>query len=1058
MYQYKAFISYRHKPLDIKVATRLHQLIEHYVIPASLRKNGEKTVGRVFRDQDELPIAGSLTDNIEQALDASEFLIVICTPDTPQSQWVLREIDYFLQHHDRDHLLAVLVDGTPEESFPDKLVAIRDEEGNVIKEVEPLAANIISDTDQQRMKLLNREKLRILASLIGCRYDDLYQREQRYKTRRMITAGAALLAVMAVFIGVLLNRNAEIKKNYEDALRNQSQYFASESIQLREDGDRLSAIALAIEALPSEKKDRPLVSKAELALSMAIGAYASDSDLSSLVALHQLSHGTDVSDFMLTEDRKTVYTLTVDNIVTAWDAETTIRKWAVDLPTDDYNCAMAGITPDNEIILTYDSTVAVLSEADGSFRWTFDFTTVFSGYLTSVYKVFVIPGSNQLLAHTLAEICLLDIHTGTVIKALKCPDIAEDIKSIYMNKHSDLSEGGKLLASYYSASKGTADVTGVFVLNLESGEYENLFDDFPFEKIYVYDMKFEGNRLFVLYENSTSTLGSFIYSNMIHMEKSELYLRCYDTEKGRLLWESAHAYSFPSYIIETTYSTDMSEKPVLMMSYSNHLDFVDADKGTLLGQAELPNPIVSTYINDEGRAFAFCMDGQEAQYTLSKPDEWSAMNAFDDTVIKVDFRRGDIWVLADGSAVTHWGDEEGDPSLQEFNTVWAEGAEEYYSVDSVKVNDDWIIAFSQYYGIMIGDGRKSGTMRQLLLPSWNDDNEYKIKSTYYYTLEDFPDEEAALTWKCSNNRGVAYVYAPTLQYELFTWDQSERALVTCFHSASGNEWYGICQSSGENGFVVVEIRDHQLQLTGTLEIPAENLSDVNAWYDGKETVYVCLGEAGTWNVNVRQKKVTRCSDKLESLFSSCLLNESKRENVIFSEDGSRIAFIVTPQKLTVYTLKNDSSYDIEKTTTDIISVHFMKDGKHLATLESDAHVRICDINNGTILSSTYLFYSSSRLTGNVVWQETDQDFFLVTVDNIMNMIRYDDWEVFSFIRYGHGFMENQNIFIKSNYTNNGRVFSCFERHTIQQLIDRGKEILNGWELSDQQKQYYAIDE
>lgn len=109
--EYAAFISYRHRPLDTAVATHLHRLIEHYRIPKDLRRDGEKHVGRVFRDRDELPLSSDLTAELREALDHSKFLIVICTPDTPQSIWVDREIEYFLRGHDRDNVLAVLAAG-----------------------------------------------------------------------------------------------------------------------------------------------------------------------------------------------------------------------------------------------------------------------------------------------------------------------------------------------------------------------------------------------------------------------------------------------------------------------------------------------------------------------------------------------------------------------------------------------------------------------------------------------------------------------------------------------------------------------------------------------------------------------------------------------------------------------------------------------------------------------------------------------------------------------------------------------------------------------------------
>ena len=114
MNDYIAFISYRHMPLDIAVAKRLHQLIERYRIPAKLAAGRDsRRLGRVFRDQDELPVSSDLSASIYEALDHTQFLIVVCTPDTPKSIWVQRELSYFLEHHDRNNVLVVLADGRP---------------------------------------------------------------------------------------------------------------------------------------------------------------------------------------------------------------------------------------------------------------------------------------------------------------------------------------------------------------------------------------------------------------------------------------------------------------------------------------------------------------------------------------------------------------------------------------------------------------------------------------------------------------------------------------------------------------------------------------------------------------------------------------------------------------------------------------------------------------------------------------------------------------------------------------------------------------------------------
>ncbi len=71
--KYDAFISYRHSELDMEIAKKIHAGLETYRIPKAVRdKTGKAKMGRVFRDQEELPIGSDLDDNISEALKGSE--------------------------------------------------------------------------------------------------------------------------------------------------------------------------------------------------------------------------------------------------------------------------------------------------------------------------------------------------------------------------------------------------------------------------------------------------------------------------------------------------------------------------------------------------------------------------------------------------------------------------------------------------------------------------------------------------------------------------------------------------------------------------------------------------------------------------------------------------------------------------------------------------------------------------------------------------------------------------------------------------------------------------
>ena len=99
---YNAFVSYRHAPLDIRVAAEIQKQLERFSIPKPIQKaTGVRKIDRIFRDKEELPITSDLNETIENALQNSDYLIVICSQSTKESVWVQREIAFFLKSHSR---------------------------------------------------------------------------------------------------------------------------------------------------------------------------------------------------------------------------------------------------------------------------------------------------------------------------------------------------------------------------------------------------------------------------------------------------------------------------------------------------------------------------------------------------------------------------------------------------------------------------------------------------------------------------------------------------------------------------------------------------------------------------------------------------------------------------------------------------------------------------------------------------------------------------------------------------------------------------------------------
>jgi len=207
-YRYAAFISYRHVEPDRTMAKWLHSELETYRVPRrlALARGFPRRLGRVFRDEEELPASADLSREIERALKQSRFLIVVCSARTPASDWVNAEVVRFRQMGRHDQILALLIEGEPAESFPQALREIRqtvvDEEGlsrEEIEKVEPLADDVRRLRNESERALKRKAKLRMLACILGCHFDDLRRREHQWPARRI----AYLVVLLAISIIVM---------------------------------------------------------------------------------------------------------------------------------------------------------------------------------------------------------------------------------------------------------------------------------------------------------------------------------------------------------------------------------------------------------------------------------------------------------------------------------------------------------------------------------------------------------------------------------------------------------------------------------------------------------------------------------------------------------------------------------------------------------------------------------------------------------------------------------------------------------------------------------------
>lgn len=204
--RYWAFLSYNHA--DEASAKWLHRWLETYAVPKALVgtpcDNGNfirpARLSPVFRDRDELPAGHSLSQTIETALHEYRNLIVVCSPSAASSKYVDQEIRFFQSLGRQARIFCLIVDGEPAadathlQCIPE---ALRGQAGGAI---EPLAADARPGKDGRK-----NAALKLAAGLIDVRFDELRQREQERRFRRLIVIIAALVVVTAGFAALAFN-------------------------------------------------------------------------------------------------------------------------------------------------------------------------------------------------------------------------------------------------------------------------------------------------------------------------------------------------------------------------------------------------------------------------------------------------------------------------------------------------------------------------------------------------------------------------------------------------------------------------------------------------------------------------------------------------------------------------------------------------------------------------------------------------------------------------------------------------------------------------------------
>ena len=268
---YDGFISYSHAADDL-LAPRLQSGLQRFAKPWWRRR-----AVRMFRDDASLAANPHLWSSIVEALDSSEWFVLLLSEDAASSEWVTREIEHWLANKDSGRILPVVTSGTfgwsdgdvEGSSVPSALRGVFSEE--------PRWVDLRFAKGDELLDLQNPDfsaaVADISAAIRGVPKDELASEEVRQHRRTIRTAWAAgmvvaILGVAAAVFGVQSATNARIAEenaqaeaearqeaeaNAELASRSEAEARENERIALEKEAEARTFYEFALREAQSEK-------------------------------------------------------------------------------------------------------------------------------------------------------------------------------------------------------------------------------------------------------------------------------------------------------------------------------------------------------------------------------------------------------------------------------------------------------------------------------------------------------------------------------------------------------------------------------------------------------------------------------------------------------------------------------------------------------------------------------------------------------------------------------------------------------------------------------------
>lgn len=1080
--QYDAFISYRHAKIDTEAAIYVQHWLEHFHVPGPIRKStGKNRINRIFRDREELPLTSNIGDDIKRALDNSEYLIVICSPRTEESEWVLREINEFLRTHDENHVLTVLAEGDPYEVIPERLTWKYEEDpaedgSRSLRKVpmEPLSCDLrIGKRRASRVELP-----RLAAAILGCPYDSLVMRARQYRLRITAAVLSVIFLGLTAFAVYAWRSSARIQENYLRALRNQSEYLASESVQALDNGDRMTAIRLALEALPQEGTERPYCAKAEQALLSAVSAYVTDSfAAANLLPDSSYPIEDNVEAICVSDSEKWLAALDENNTIAVWDiksgalAAKFLITEEININTTDFS--FIGFTEKKQqtLLFTAGSSVFCLELPSGRLLW--QNRIIPEDGFGSPSAVLLNNGEQLLVSDHAHSLLLLSAASGDILQTWSLDsldadyDLLKNAESFRFSSKMAISPDDRYAAVRIMAETdsdafsflGTGYTAAV--LDLRDGTFFCL----PVEAESIENLGFsEDGQVIVQHLVPGAEKSQYFFGgNLIY--HSENIITSWDQEKGTLLWEQK-IISSQKYRYSETFPVHMKEedgtaRSAIILVYSSQAAFLDPENGEILKMVETPGAILDAAILKGTHLRLLTEDGYQVSAKLDSSDGCTTLRNMKAGIAFGHIGRGKLWFVPGNEAA-------GASTILQFSENVTDGNWEPLPAEDMPdyirdhlVRDDAIALMGRRNSLsdegnpedlclVISDGTADHELRAIYLPA--DDVSVDMKIAGLTSS----GKEVVLLSKNTHTAWLAETGSGKIRSICLAEDdtgiiEDVRYRDDCFY---------ILQSRDDK--TDPEARSLHLiiqSLTGDRkELPA--VKD-GGWCD----YYLSLGETGpvlilecswdrtentgirAWLADPEKGTVPEIPVPDDLLPSDTFLNIA---DLIFP-DSTGSAFAVCNGKTVTLIGDNGSKQrKIIESESPVSCVRFCKDGG-LMTVSDDSRLRVYDAG-GSLLWSL-LLESSALSADEFEWTECEDGLLMILCGDYMNLVDTENRLLMATMESCLGYQAGPERFVCEEMSA-GCGFR--QRYTLDTLTAKGWEILGSFELTDQQKADYGL--